>query len=409
MEIDSDDTYDDYSIEFDDEEPPKKTSETTDANSKVRKKPGPPKVSTYVPRRKNKGYSTGLSCRVCLKKCKKQSREANEFADIYLKCTGFSIEEGQTKIIRKICYPCMNELLKVENFIDKCSATEEKLSKGYVPKEWWEGGDEKDDDEQDCDEKDGVEKEGGVSDISDVDVVIEGEDFSSDHSNFSDTLKKPKQKKEVVKSNVEKPIEIKIPKTRGRPPLSPSQRKVKPKPRGRVGRPPGYSPKIKIGRPRGSLNIKKDDSTLDLFTSPNNPSGEHKVEREDGSQGTEVERQICFVCGKLVRVKQLAYHIWKHRKDEQEGKIEKKQHLPRCEYCDKFYKTEELKKNHMKRIHPGVVYGMPSEKTASPEPQSEDDDFEKEFQVPPKDDYAQIMSPYDHTQALHNLQRNARR
>lgn len=66
--------------------------------------------------------------------------------------------------------------------------------------------------------------------------------------------------------------------------------------------------------------------------------------------------------------------------------------------------------NHMKRVHPGVVYGMPAKREDSPEIEMIDDNFEKEFHVPPKDEYPQIQSPYNHVQALHYLQqKNVRR
>lgn len=386
-----DDTFDDYSIEFDDEpaknDVSKEKSESPCVESKIRSSVKDKTKNGKVG--KNKGYTTGRSCRICLKRCKKQSRDASEFAETYLKCTGFSFENGQGPT--KICYPCMNELLKVENFIEKCSETEDKLSKGMVPKD---GESDHDDD---------------ISDISDVDVVIEGEDCESSGSNFSDKIVK---KKKRGKKRLDKPKLKDVPKlpkkeNRGRPPLDPSKRKpiLSKGPRGRPrgsNKPKDGADKIfrPPGRPKNSFKVKLEQE-----------NGEDGVKREDGTtQASESDRQICFMCGKLVRAKQISYHLWKHRKDEEMGATPRPDAAPpTCEYCHKVYKSADVLKNHMKRIHPGVVYGMPAVRDDSPDPKTMDDNFDKEFHVPPKDEYPQIQSPYNHVQALHYLQKNVRR
>lgn len=366
--MDSDnETFDDYSIEFDDDEAPQAIESDSDSPSKPQNKPKP----NGTPRKTN---SQTLSCRICLKRCSKQSKNCSEFAEIYLKCTGFSFEDVQGPT--KLCFPCMNELLKVENFIEKCSETEEKLSKGLK-------NDISNDD---------------ISDIDDFDVVIEGEE-ESDASNFSDTIKKKPAKSvgKPIKPAVTTPNGPRI-ERRGRRPLSPSQRKPKPM-------------KGPRGRPKGSFKILKDsDSSPRVVKPKGRPRNSFKKEDDELSE----ERQICFVCGKFVRKKQLPHHLWLHRKNEEAGEKAKTegivQHI--CEFCNTIYKSLESKIAHMKRIHPAVVFGMPVRE--SPEPQEEDmrdDNFEREFHVPtPKEvDYPPIQSPYDHHQAIIYMQKGGKR
>lgn len=379
--ISDDDTFDDYSVEFDDEPSVNEVSKTVNETSVTR--------DTIEKDKKKKtevGNKKRHICRICLKRCNRKSKNASEFAFIYLKCTGFTFDDGHSP--KKLCHVCMNELLKVENFIDKCSETEDKLSKGL----------------EILTKNIEVASEDEVfSEISDVEVVIEGED-ESEGTKLSDTIVKKmkvtqrkvklKPHKKPVKLKVEKPKEIKVvaktPKRegRGRPPLDPSemksnhekrilQSKMKQKDEFRVIKP--------IGRPKNSFKEKCVD-----------------VKIENGIQKTQ-DRQICFVCGKLVRNKQISYHLWKHRKDQEIKPTEITS--PTCEFCNKVYKTEEHKKSHMKRIHPAVAYGMPSVRNESPEPDMNNDNFEKEFYVPPKEmEYPQIQSPYTHIKALHYLQ-----
>lgn len=327
------DSDDNYSVEFEDgstqNEIPEAKSESPVKNDSVEKH----RTNNGKTRKKNNGYKTnrGRTCRICLKRCKRQSKDASEFVETYLKCTGFSLKNGQGPT--KICYPCLHELFKVENFISKCSETEHLISKGLVSKNV--GSDEDD-----------------ISDVSDI-----------------DELKVPK-----------------LPKKLGRPPFCPSKSKV-------------VIPKASGGRPRGNLENIDRINDCKARGRPKN-SFKVKLDPEFDNDNVTDERQICFVCGKLVTVKHLPYHLWKHRKDKEIGTTTTETNsLPQCEYCHKVYKSEDGLKTHMKRVHPAVDE-MQSKRDESPEPEMIDDNFEKEFHVPTKDEYSQIQSPYNHVQAL---------
>ncbi|XP_063705704.1 uncharacterized protein LOC134834843 [Culicoides brevitarsis] len=367
------DTYDDYSIEFDEDddnfEPEIEHNDSDEAPKK--------QETTEKRTKKTSTDNKKLICRICLKRCSQQSKDCSEFAEIYLKCTGFSFEKDQAPT--KLCFPCMNELLKVENFIEKCSETEAKLSKGLGTKA--------------LDDSDA----GNISEVSDFDVVFEGED-DSDGSNFSDTVKPSpvKRGRPRIERPPKPPVDPNAPRVerRGRPPLSPSHRKP-------------ILPKGPRGRPKGSFKVKNDDEEPKV-AKPKRPKTETGVKREDKDPD---ELQICFVCGKSVRRKQLPHHLWKHRKDEEQGKdVKSEGERHTCEFCQTNYKTEDALKGHMKRTHPAVIFGMPSRD--SPEPPEEDDNFDREFHVPTPGtmkEYPPIQSPYDHQQALYYLQKGVKR
>lgn len=391
------DTYDDYSIEFDESiDIPQSELSSSNRPSKI-------------------------NCRICLKQCSYSSRDMQEYSEMYSNCTGFMIEDDD--IPKKICDMCHNELQLVKKFIDKCSETEEQLRNfDKVQKKYEDSGDE-------------------IESIGEPEVVFEGDSDASNHSNFSDQLKKstrkrgppkavsyrPEPKKkiiyvdengEVIKPKMGRPRKdpsekrIEIPKgPRGRPRLDPSLKKSKPLPiRGR-GRPKGSTSRLTDEEMEIKVH-KKEPLWEKQIIRDINEKGEITIKRDDGTIESRLEKQICYMCGKLVKIKHLPYHLWKHRKDEESGseKTRNKQSgdkVPKCEFCHTTYKSEYQKQAHMARKHPAAQFIADDEYTVYQDEETienEGDNFEKEFQVPPEqDDYHQIKSPYNHAQALHFL------